>query len=106
VSDEFNLFDISIGFIEEDRAEFELYQNNPNPFNKQTSIAWYMPESSNTEIAIYDVEGRLVRSFEMYAEEGDNQILIDAEELGTSGVLYYKISTSFSSRMKRMLLID
>lgn len=35
----------------------------PNPFNPSTEIRFVLPESSRVDLGIYDVSGRLIRSF-------------------------------------------
>ena len=42
---------------------FELLQNYPNPFNSTTLIKFAVPfnANDNTEISIYDIQGRLVK---------------------------------------------
>jgi hypothetical protein len=41
---------------------FRLGQNRPNPFNKNTMIAYDLPKSSHASLKVYDVSGRLVRT--------------------------------------------
>ena len=44
------------------RPAFALHQNRPNPFNPATSIGYETPAPAHVRIAIYDLEGRLVRT--------------------------------------------
>jgi len=39
---------------------FKLVQNNPNPFNPVTRIAYHVPSESRVTIRVFDVTGRLV----------------------------------------------
>jgi Na+-transporting methylmalonyl-CoA/oxaloacetate decarboxylase beta subunit len=43
-------------------AEFTVNAVYPNPFNPSTSVRMYIPQSSDLELAVYDVQGRKVRS--------------------------------------------
>jgi len=43
-------------------TEFTLNQNYPNPFNPVTTIEFSVPETTPVTIAIYDLNGRLVRT--------------------------------------------
>ena len=49
-----------------------LAQNYPNPFNPTTTIAFSIAENSHVELAIYDVQGRLVRSLINEPREKNN----------------------------------
>ena len=44
-------------------TEFCLNQNYPNPFNPTTSIRYGLPEISDVSLVIYDLTGRVVRSY-------------------------------------------
>jgi hypothetical protein len=41
-------------------AEFKLFNNYPNPFNPSTNIKFSLPDNSNVNLIIYDIEGRQV----------------------------------------------
>jgi hypothetical protein len=43
-------------------AGFTVNAVYPNPFNPSTSVRMYIPQSSDLELAVYDVQGRKVRS--------------------------------------------
>jgi hypothetical protein len=43
-------------------ATFSLSQNYPNPFNPATTIAYAVPRSGRVYMAIYDVQGRRVKT--------------------------------------------
>ena len=41
---------------------FVLRQNFPNPFNPTTTLRYSVPELATIELAIYDIQGRLVKT--------------------------------------------
>ncbi|MBU0558262.1 MAG: T9SS type A sorting domain-containing protein, partial [Bacteroidetes bacterium] len=42
---------------------YELLGNYPNPFNPSTTISYALPYSSNVELTIYDITGKVVKVF-------------------------------------------
>ena len=58
------------GYIESDQilhtinpellSDFILFSPYPNPFNPSTKITYYLPESSDIELLVYDITGRQV----------------------------------------------
>ncbi|NOX37500.1 MAG: T9SS type A sorting domain-containing protein [Calditrichaeota bacterium] len=43
-------------------SDFQLEQNYPNPFNPATTIGFQLPKRSRVELAIYDLNGRHLRT--------------------------------------------
>jgi hypothetical protein len=41
--------------------ELQLRQNFPNPFNRRTSITYFLPRDGKVEVALYDLSGQRVR---------------------------------------------
>jgi hypothetical protein len=41
---------------------YQLMQNYPNPFNSATAISYHIPVVQHVSLAIYDINGRLVRT--------------------------------------------
>lgn len=83
-----------------------LGQNNPNPFNKETSIAYYLPEtSSDASISIYNLSGSLIKNIYI-SGTGNNKVLIKASELEPGIYLYTLIADGKEVDTKRMILTE
>ncbi len=85
---------------------FELYQNEPNPFSKESVISYRLPEASAVKLTVYDVTGKVVRVYELAGQKGLNTYKITKSELNTSGVLYYQLDAADHTATKRMVVID
>jgi hypothetical protein len=85
---------------------FELYQNTPNPFAKETVVSFRLPEAGTAKLSIYDVTGKVLRVYEMQGAKGMNTIKVQKSELNASGVLYYQLDAADHTATKRMVVIE
>ena len=85
--------------------EFKLYPNYPNPFNAQTIIRYYLPQSSEVTIEVYDILGHQVRTLKSdFQKSGNHQINFNAYNLAT-GIYFLKIGIGEISKVQKMLLV-
>jgi hypothetical protein len=94
---------IQNGFGEE---VFKLYQNQPNPFKEETSIGFYLPNSGDATLTIFDMTGKVLKVVEGNYHKGNHDIHIRAQDLGGSGVLYYQMETNKFTSTKKMIIIQ
>ncbi len=92
--------------IETDKpADFNLYQNFPNPFNPTTQITFSLPVGSPVDVSVYDVMGRRVTQLlDAFTHAGIHSITLDAKAL-PSGVYMYVIRAGEWFASKKMTLI-
>ncbi|MBO6792260.1 MAG: T9SS type A sorting domain-containing protein [Balneolaceae bacterium] len=89
----------------EDPQSFQLHQNYPNPFNPSTNISFYLPQSAEVQLTVYDVTGRLVTTLENgLRNAGSHVVPFDASAL-SSGMYFYKIEAGDFSETRKMMLI-
>jgi hypothetical protein len=87
-------------------AEFRLFQNHPNPFNKLTAISYKLQAPSHTTLQIYDLAGRLVETLvDEVQEPGVYQLPITSHQLPGSGVYFYRIVAGDFKSMKKMTFL-
>jgi hypothetical protein len=91
-------------------TDFAVSQNFPNPFNPETEILLAMPRASDWTVTIYNIAGRVVRTYEGYGEAGTVTVRWDgADESGSqvaSGVYFYKVAIGGEFHLtKKMLLL-
>ena len=90
--------------------EFALYQNYPNPFNPITTIEYALPEKDRVNIAVYDINGRFIKSLvDEIQEPGYRSVKWNStNSLGeqvSTGVYFYMISSGKNQIVRKMLLM-
>jgi len=82
----------------------ELYQNNPNPFGKETSISYNIANmQQNAFIAIYDLNGKELYKYAI-TEKGKGSIMIGSEKLQPGIYLYSLVVDGKETDTKRMVV--
>lgn len=90
---------------EELPKKYELMQNYPNPFNPATKIQFAIPKNDNVSIKIYDVLGREVMTLvNEKLVAGSYEYNFNGSAL-SSGLYFYRMTTSSYSEVKRMMLV-
>ena len=68
-----------------------LKQNFPNPANPTTTIKYEIPEGSNIDLSIYNIQGKKIRSLKQgWKEPGAHETKVSLEGL-SSGVHFYQL---------------
>ncbi len=96
---------VADGFLMANK-KFYLYENYPNPFNSSTKIRFYISETSNITLKIYNSLGKEIRTLiekENFVP-GDYEIIFDGLEL-SSGVYFYELRSDEFVETKKMVLI-
>ena len=90
---------------------FSLNQNYPNPFNPSTTISFDIIKSSEVVVNIFDINGKLVKSFDQgYLNSGSHSVRwngkSDLEKQVAGGVYLYTLTYgNETSIIKKMSLI-
>lgn len=84
---------------------FVLHQNYPNPFNPSTSISYQLNSNSFVSLVVFDLMGREIRTLvNKNTEAGNHSIEFDASGLN-SGIYLYRLKSSSSIEIRKMLLV-
>jgi len=86
-----------------------LHQNYPNPFNMHTEITCELPVSGSVHLAVYNVQGRLIRILMDGPElSGRKTVFWDGRDTEgrevSSGLYIYRLDTDTSMEMRKMIL--
>ena len=90
-------------------GSFLVGQNYPNPFNPVTTVRFRIPETSLVKVDIFDIRGRLVRSFDLGRREaGPHSLVWDGTDgrgqAVASGTYFYRVSAGGFSRTLKAVL--
>ena len=100
--DEFNLSGSEISGDIPRNFTIEAY---PNPFNPETNISFFLTESSDIQLTVYDVQGREVMVLsEGFQTAGAHQVTMNASQL-PSGVYFAALTAGSNQAVKKLLLV-
>lgn len=85
-----------------------LGQNYPNPFNPVTNISFYLPKSGHSTLAVFDLNGRLVRSMlNGFLQNGWHTIQWDGQSANrleaAAGVYIYLLKAGGQTLSRKMV---
>lgn len=91
-------------------VKFIVNQNYPNPFNTQTTIRYYLSQSSRVKLRIYNIKGQKVKTLvDNSRPAGYQSVTWDGSDKNgsevASGVYFYRVKTDCSEETKKMVLL-
>lgn len=103
-SQEIAFEEIKVGIS--DIPDFELLQNNPNPFNPSTIISYKIFTAGPVSLKVYNLTGKQIAVLvDQVQNPGSYSLEFNTgnyPEL-SSGIYFYKLQTSYSSDIKKMI---
>jgi hypothetical protein len=90
-------------------SRYDVAQNYPNPFNPTTTIELSLPVAGDYALAIYNVAGQLIRTFDGSASAGVVKVVWDGKDASgstvASGMYFYKATVGSFTTTKKMVLM-
>lgn len=88
---------------------FALFQNQPNPFNPETKISYYLPKTCEVKLTIYNILGQNIRTLFNGRQDAGMQTLFwdGRDNLGiqqSSGIYFYRLLADDFHQTKKMTL--
>lgn len=83
-----------------------LEQNTPNPWADHTVVTYSTPVDGDVTLTMYDLAGRQIYRSQQYVGAGTHSIAVTKDQIGVSGVVYYRLDAAGASITKKMILID
>ena len=82
----------------------QLLQNQPNPFTRQTTIGFVLPEACEAQLRIVEAGGRVVAERRKQYPAGRHAEVFDLNVV--PGVLYYELTTPFGVLVRKMVVVE
>ena len=90
-------------------SRYDVAQNYPNPFNPTTTIELSLPVAGDYTLAIYNVAGQLIRTFDGSTSAGVVKVVWDGKDAYgstvASGMYFYKATVGNLTTTKKMVLM-
>lgn len=103
-SGSYDLMDVQLSFVNPINSNAAvLFQNKPNPFQKETTISFQLPEATNATLKVYDLSGRVLKLVNGDFEKGLNEVNIQGKDLNATGIIFYQISTADWTATNKMI---
>ncbi len=95
---------LKVGIGEEQPSAAVILGNYPNPFNTRTTISYEILESSDIELAVWDLSGQPVQTLvDRKLDPGIYEIAFDAGQL-PSGTYFVQLRTSSGVQSHKVIL--
>ena len=90
-----------------DFSQAELYQNTPNPFKQETTIAYRLPSDiQSASLCIYNLNGQQLKKYELDTAVISNSVTVEGSTLTAGMYIYALIIDGQMVASKRMVLTD
>lgn len=88
-------------------SQAELYQNTPNPFKQETTIAYRLPSNiQSASLCIYNLNGLQLKKYELDTSVISNNVMVEGSTLMAGMYIYALIIDGQMVASKRMVLTD
>lgn len=90
-----------------DFSQAELYQNTPNPFKQETTIAYRLPANiQNASLCIYNLNGQQLKKYDLDTAVISNSVTVEGSTLTAGMYIYALIIDGQMIASKRMVLTE
>lgn len=84
--------------------DFTLYQNQPNPFNKETNIQFSLKNHTDTFLSIYDYTGKVIFEKVVTLPAGIHSETISRSVFPSAGTYFYRLKTENSDSIRKLIV--
>ena len=84
---------------------FDLLQSRPNPFSERTTIGFILPIACDAQLRVLDINGRELWRVNKTYPAGYHEEVFRLEEIGSTGMLFYELTTPQGKQTRKMLAV-
>lgn len=99
------IHEITLVFDEPRTDVFAVSQNQPNPFADNTVINISVPSTGMVETTVFDVSGKLLHKETALLGQGQHTVVLKADDLLSSGIMYYQVRYDDQVETRKMILL-
>jgi len=77
----------------------------PNPFNSTTTIRYQLPEMSDVQLQVYNINGQLVETLVNESQDVEHYSIVFDGSRFASGVYFYRLVTGDYTDTQKMVLL-
>lgn len=81
-----------------------LLQNRPNPFDRETTIGFILPEACEAQLRVFDLNGRELWKTSKQYGAGLQEEIVRLERAGAAGLLFCELTTPFGVVVGKMAM--
>lgn len=86
-------------------TDYELFQNSPNPFSKETWVSFRIPADEMVTISVTDLSGKVIHQQKQFCLKGKHAVKVELDTELQDGMYLYRIETDAFSATKKMLKV-
>ena len=84
---------------------YALHSAYPNPFNPTTNIKFDLPEDINVSLAVYDINGRLVKEMQSGMMDAGYHSMVWNANTTASGMYFIKLHAGTFLKTQKIMLV-
>ncbi|MBN1232261.1 MAG: T9SS type A sorting domain-containing protein [Candidatus Coatesbacteria bacterium] len=104
-----DLYFTKTGFETKEKSYFHLPERvkiSPNPFNDKLKINFNLKQTDNVEVLIYDITGRLVKSYASRSYTAGNHLITTDTSSFKNGVYIIKVRTGSREHTDKLIKLN
>ena len=99
-------FELELNILSDELEGARLLQNIPNPFKRETSIGFYLPDAGEVRFEFFDVSGRLVKELEATYSQGNHELSLTHRDFNGAGIIQYRMTYVDAVLTRGMVLLN